>query len=86
MLHGRERLVAGDRLIWFSDEEGPTGARGVVFEADDFCQVTYRTFALRRGPLGMPLLLNDLDRDIPDAMGAPIRDVLALVLQQDFDV
>ncbi|MET8590534.1 GIY-YIG nuclease family protein [Streptomyces sp. NPDC005078] len=78
MLHGRERLVAGDRLIWFSDEEGPTGARGVVFEADDFCQVTYRTSALRRGPLGMPLLLNDLDRDIPDAMGAPIRDVLAL--------
>ncbi|MFJ5847042.1 GIY-YIG nuclease family protein [Streptomyces sp. NPDC092903] len=78
MLHGRERLVAGDRLIWFSDEEGPSGARGVVFEADAFCQVTYRTSALRRGPLGIPLLLNDLDRDIPDVMGAAIRGVLAL--------
>lgn len=78
MLHGRERLVAGDRLIWLSDEEGPTDARGVVFEADAFCQVTYRTSALRRGPLGIPLLLNDLERDIPDAMGALIRDVLAL--------
>lgn len=78
MLHGRERLVAGDRLIWFSDEEGPTDARGVVFEADAFCQVTYRTAAIRRGPLGIPLLLNDLDRDIPDAMGTLLRDVLAL--------
>ncbi|MBO8190344.1 GIY-YIG nuclease family protein [Streptomyces oryzae] len=78
MLLGRERLVAGDRLIWFSDEEGPTGARGVVFEADAFCQVTYRTSVLRRGPLGIPLLLNYLDRDVPEAMGLLIRDVVAL--------
>ncbi|MEV8038567.1 GIY-YIG nuclease family protein [Streptomyces sp. NPDC086182] len=78
MLHGRERLVAGDRLIWFSDEKGPNDARGVIFEADAFCQVTYRTAAIRRGPLGIPLMLNALDRDVPDAMGALIRDVLAL--------
>lgn len=78
MLHGRERLVAGDRLIWFSDEEGPTDARGVVFEANASCQVTYRTSAPRRGPLGIPLLLNDPDRDLPDAMGALVKDVLTL--------
>ncbi|WP_329462236.1 GIY-YIG nuclease family protein [Streptomyces sp. NBC_01431] len=77
MLHGRERLVAGDRLVWFSDEEGPTDARGVAFEANAFCQVTYRTSVPRRGPLGIPLLLNDLDRDLPDAMGALVMDVLA---------
>ncbi|GAA3368730.1 hypothetical protein GCM10020367_08260 [Streptomyces sannanensis] len=78
MLLGRERLVAGDRLVWFSDEEGPADARGVVFEVDAFCQVTYRTSAPQRGPLDLPLLLNDLERDIPSAMGALIRDVLAL--------
>ncbi|CAM5342798.1 GIY-YIG nuclease family protein [Streptomyces lavendulae] len=78
MLLGRERMVAGDRLIWFSDEKGPADARGVVFEADAFCQVTYRTSAPKQGPLGIPLLLNHLDRDIPDSLGAHIRDVLAL--------
>ncbi|MEV7196845.1 GIY-YIG nuclease family protein [Streptomyces sp. NPDC093510] len=78
MIHGRERLVAGDRLIWFSDEEGPADARGAVFEADAFCQITYRTSAPQRGPHSLPLLLNDLDRDLPDAMGAHVRDVLGL--------
>ncbi|MFJ1547686.1 hypothetical protein [Streptomyces sp. NPDC088246] len=36
VLLGRERLVACDRLIWFSDEEGRADARGVVFEVDAF--------------------------------------------------
>ncbi|MFB7715200.1 GIY-YIG nuclease family protein [Streptomyces sp. NPDC056105] len=78
MIHGRERLVAGDRLVWLSDEEGPADARGAVFEVSSFCQVTYRTSAPRQGPLGIPLFLNDVDRDLPDTMSALVGEVLSL--------
>lgn len=78
ILLGRERLVAGDRLVWFCDRQGPADAQGVVFEADAFCQVTYRTSAPRIDPSGIPLLLNHLDREVPDAMGPLVREVLAL--------
>ncbi|MEU9028025.1 GIY-YIG nuclease family protein [Streptomyces sp. NPDC048383] len=46
LLMGRERLVAGDRLVWLSDREGPDNCRSVVFEAKGFCQVTYTRHAL----------------------------------------
>ncbi|MFF4801562.1 GIY-YIG nuclease family protein [Streptomyces sp. NPDC001351] len=78
MIHGRERLVAGDRLVWFSDEEGLADARGAVFEVSSFCQVIYRTSAPKQGPLGIPLLLNDVNRNIPGTMSALVGEVLSL--------
>ncbi|MGI5473345.1 GIY-YIG nuclease family protein [Streptomyces sp. CA-132043] len=77
-VHGRERLIAGDRLIWLSDEEGPADTRGVVFEADAFCQVIYRTWNPQRDRLGMPLMLNTFDREDAGSMGGIVREALAL--------
>ncbi|QYA96843.1 GIY-YIG nuclease family protein [Streptomyces anulatus] len=78
LLMGRERLVAGDRLVWLSDREGPDDCRSVVFEADGFCQVTYRTSSPQFHPSGMPLLLNALEVDPTPAMGEHMRAALAL--------
>ncbi|MCJ0871527.1 GIY-YIG nuclease family protein [Streptomyces sp. AP-93] len=78
MLLGRERLVAGDRLVWLSDKDGAEHCQAVVFEADSFCQITYRSWALQRDPSGWPLLMNFTTRDISPAMGARVREVLAL--------
>jgi len=78
MLIGRERLVAGDRLIWLSDKEGTTHCRSVVFEANDFCQVTCRTWNPQPNPSGLPLLLNDLMRENSQTMVSAIREVIAL--------
>ena len=77
-LIGRERLVAGDRLIWLADTDDPARCRSVVFESDGFCQVTCRTWNPQRNPVGMPLLLNDWIREASPAMTPAIRRVLAL--------
>ncbi|WP_158821018.1 MULTISPECIES: GIY-YIG nuclease family protein [unclassified Streptomyces] len=78
LLMGRERLVAGDRLVWLSDREGPDNCRSVVFEADGFCQVTYRTSSPQFHSSGIPLLLNALEVDPTPAMGKHVRAALAL--------
>lgn len=78
LLMGRERLVAGDRLVWLSDREGPDHCRSVVFEADGFCQVTYRTSSPQFHSSGMPLLMNALEVDPTPAMGKHVRAALAL--------
>lgn len=79
-LMGRERLVAGDRLVWLSDREGPENCRSVVFEATSFCQVTYRTSSPQSHPSGIPLLLNSLEREPTPAMRRHVREALGLPL------
>ncbi|GAA2339195.1 GIY-YIG nuclease family protein [Dactylosporangium salmoneum] len=72
-LIGRERLVAGDRLSWFS------GHAHVVFEIHDFCQVVYRTWSPRFDPeTGRPLSLNDAAPPVGHAAAAGVQEVLAL--------
>ncbi len=78
VLMGRERLVAGDRLVWLSDREGPKHCRSVVFESDAFCQVIYRTSSPRQHPSGWPLLLNVLERNLTPAMKRRVQEALAL--------
>lgn len=72
-LIGRERLVAGDRLSWLSDQAH------VVFEIQGFCQVSCRTWDLRFDPeTGFPLLLNHVVRPVSRAVTARLREVLTL--------
>jgi hypothetical protein len=74
-LIGRERLVAGDRLIWLSDH-----AR-VVFEIHGFGQVLCRTWDLRFDPeTDFPLLLNHPVRPMGRDAADGIRDILALAI------
>jgi hypothetical protein len=78
LLIGRERLVAGDRLSWLSDEHGTSPCRNVVFEIHDFCQVTYRTWKPQPGPYGIPLQLNYVTREASGSIAAAVHEVLAL--------
>jgi len=78
MLIGRERLMAGDRLIWLCDEEGTAHCRSVVFEANEFCQVACRTWNPQMNPIGLPILLKDLIRKLSRGMVSAVREVLAL--------
>jgi T5orf172 domain len=78
MLIGRERLMAGDRLIWLSDEEGTTHCRSVVFEANSFCQVTCRTWNPQQNSVGLPLLLNYVTGENSKSMVSAVREVLTL--------
>lgn len=78
LLIGRERLVAGDRLSWLSDQDSTSQCAQVVFEIHGFCQVTCRTWNPQPDPNGMPLLLNYLTRKVSPAIAAAVQDVLAL--------
>ncbi|MBM7856228.1 GIY-YIG nuclease family protein [Lentzea nigeriaca] len=77
-LIGRERLMAGDRLSWLSDQDGTGLCTNVVFEIQDFCQVTCRTRNLRTDSEGMPLLLNHVIRPASPTIAAAVHEVLAL--------
>jgi len=78
ILAGRERLMPGDRLAWLSYQGGTDLCRNVVFEIDDFCQVTYRTWNPSTSPDGFPLLLNYVTRPLPSLVAEAVRDVLEL--------
>ena len=78
ILIGRERLMAGDRLSWLSDQGGTGALANVVFEIHDFCQVTSRTWNPMLDSDGFPLLLNRVTRSPSPAMIAAVREVLAL--------
>ncbi|MEV6603520.1 GIY-YIG nuclease family protein [Kutzneria sp. NPDC051319] len=77
-LIGRERLVAGDRLCWLSDQDGTIVCSSVLFEMSGFCQVTCRTWNPRVDAGGMPLVLNHVTRSGAPALTAAIREVLEL--------
>ncbi|MEY9212697.1 hypothetical protein NI17_004400 [Thermobifida halotolerans] len=54
-LMSRERLLAGDRLVWLSVDEQTEECTSVVFEVADYCQTVYRTWNPRFLPEGFPL-------------------------------
>jgi hypothetical protein len=58
VINGRERLVAGERLLWFRPMVGGECCRVVLFEIGDHCQVIGWTWDLKFSPDGHPLLLN----------------------------
>ncbi|MFI6032166.1 GIY-YIG nuclease family protein [Amycolatopsis magusensis] len=78
MLIGRERLMAGDRLSWLSDQDGTGPVINVLFEIQDFCQVTCRTWNPKLDSDGMMPLLNQVTRPASPAIIAAIDEVLAL--------
>ncbi len=57
-INGRERLVPGDRLLWFRPMAEGQSCKVVMFEILDYCQVISRTWDLKFSPDGYPLLLN----------------------------
>lgn len=60
---GRERLVPGERLLWFAPLPRGDGSRIAIFEMTDHCQVIARTWEAKFAPCGFPLLLNVLTYD-----------------------
>jgi len=59
LINGRERLVAGDRLLWVRPMTHGERCEIAMFEVDDYCQVTSRTWDPKFSREGFPLLLND---------------------------
>ena len=57
-INGRERLVSGQRLLWLRSVAHGESCKIAMFEIDDYCQVTSRTWDARLSPDGYPLLLN----------------------------
>jgi hypothetical protein len=76
-LLGRERLAAGDRLTWLADQDAELTGH-VVFEIEDACQVTYRTWNIQSTADGVPPLLNFSTRELSRAMKVAVRQTLEL--------
>jgi hypothetical protein len=58
MINGRERLLAGERLVWLPSPEQAKSQSPVVFDARDHCQIVSRTWSPKISPDGLPMLLN----------------------------
>lgn len=65
ILIGRERLVPGDQLLWLRSQCEGRMCRAALFEIKEYCQVIGRTWNLKIGPHGFPLILNDLVTETP---------------------
>lgn len=57
-VNGRERLVPGERLLWLRPIAHGESCKIAMFEIDDNCQVTSRTWDPKFNREGHPLLLN----------------------------
>jgi T5orf172 domain len=57
-INGRERLVPGERLLWFRPMAGGECCEFVMFEIEGYCQVISRTWDPKFSADGCPLLLN----------------------------
>jgi len=62
LINGWEKLLPGDRLVWFSASETLT-AEHAIFDVIDHCQVISRTWNPKDGPDGFFYLLNDFTQD-----------------------
>lgn len=79
-VNGKERIRAGDRLIWLGVHNDHSACRVTVFDFDDDCQVISRTHHPRTitgGDNRYPLLLNVMTYEqIPAELLRAGRDVL----------
>ena len=57
-INGRERLVPGQRLLWLRPTAPGESCEIAMFEIDDYCQITSRTWDPKLSSDGYPLLLN----------------------------
>lgn len=77
-VNGRERLVAGDRLLWLAPRADSDRCAMCVFEMVDHCQVVSRTWSARFGP-GVPLSLNVPTYDaLPESVVHQVRAALRM--------
>jgi len=71
-INGKERIRAGDRLIWLGANSDRSDCRVTVFDFEDDCQVISRTRrpqSITLGDIRNPLLLNTMTYDkIPPEM------------------
>jgi hypothetical protein len=74
---GRERLIAGDRLLWLSTDEGGSTCVSRIFEISDYCQVVCRTWTPQVTADGI-LLLNFLVSQPPEVTHNVVRAALTL--------
>jgi len=56
-INGRERLVPGDRILWFRPMAEGLSCKMAMFEIEDYCQVIGRTWNPQLTEEGWPLLL-----------------------------
>jgi hypothetical protein len=56
-INGRERLVPGDRILWFRPMAEGLSCKMTMFEIEDYCQVISRTWNPQLTKEGWPLLL-----------------------------
>jgi T5orf172 domain len=79
-INGKERIRAGDRLIWLGVPNDRSVCRVTVFDFDDDCQVISRTRhpqTIAFGDTRYPLLLNTMNyEEIPPEMLRAARRVL----------
>jgi T5orf172 domain len=56
-INGRERLVPGDRVLWFRPMAEGLSCKMTMFEIENYCQVISRTWSPQLTEDGLPLLL-----------------------------
>ena len=57
VMNGRERLVSGDRVLWFRPMAEGLSCKMAMFEIENYCQVISRTWNPQLTEDGWPLLL-----------------------------
>jgi hypothetical protein len=79
-INGKERIRAGDRLIWLAVKNDQSSCHVTVFDFDDDCQVISRTYhpqTMTVGDTRHPLLLNMLTYEkLPPEMIRTAHSVL----------
>lgn len=79
-INGKERMRAGDRLIWLAVKNGQSASQVTVFDFDDDCQVISRTNHPQTFTVGhthYPLVLNILTyEEMPPEMIRTAHSVL----------
>lgn len=81
LINGRERMVPGERLLWFHPIVDGECCKVTMFEMDSHCQVISRTWDPKFSADGSPLLLNTITYDeLPPCVGRGTQAALRMAL------